>query len=77
MEELVEGLGRGILNIIKWIVIDLFIDIFVHGYGYVTLKILTVGKYPKADQDNDTLCIISGLLSIAATIAVIMVINSN
>jgi hypothetical protein len=77
MEELVEGLGRGILNVIKWIVIDLFIEIFVHGYGYITLKVFTFGKYPKAGEDNYTLCIISGLLSIAATIAVIIVINSN
>ena len=38
MEELAEGVGRGILNLIKWIVIDVFIELFIRGYGYLTLK---------------------------------------
>jgi len=77
MEDLAEGIGRGILNLIKWIVIDVFIELFIHGYGYLTLKIITLGKYPKPDQNNDTLCVVSGFISLAFTIAIIMFINSN
>ena len=77
MEEIAEGIGKGFLRIIKWIIIDAFIEIFVHGYGYLTLKVLTLGKYPKAEQNNDTLFIVSGLISIVITIVIIMYINSN
>jgi hypothetical protein len=77
MEELAEGIGRGFLRIIKWIVIDAFIELFIHGYGYLTLKIITLGKYPKPDQNNETLCLVSGLISFVITIAIIMFINSN
>jgi len=77
MEEVAEGIVRGILNLIKWIFIDVFIEILIHGYGYITLKILTFGKYPKPNQNNDTLCVVSGLISFVVTIAIIMFINSN
>ncbi len=77
MEELAEGIGKGFLRIIKWIIIDAFIEIFMHGYGYLTLKIITFGNYPKPNQNNDTLCVISGLISFIVTIAIIMFINSN
>ena len=77
MEELAEGIGRGFLRIIKWIVIDAFIELFIHGYGYLTLKIITLGKYPKPDQNNETLCLVSGVISFVITIAIIMFINSN
>jgi hypothetical protein len=77
MEEVAEGIGRGFLRVIKWIIIDAFIELFIHGYGYLTLKIITIGKYPKPDQDNDTLCVVAGLISFAVTIGIIMFINSN
>jgi len=77
MEELAEGAGKGLLRIIKWIVIEVFIDVFIHAYGYLTLKIITLGKYPKPNQNNDALCVISGLISLGITIAIIMFINSN
>ena len=77
MEDLAEVVGRGILNLIKWIVIDVFIELFIRGYGYLTLKIITLGKYPKQDQNNDTLCIVAGFIFFVFTIAIIMFINSN
>lgn len=76
MEEIAEGLGKGVFRFIKWIIIDAFIEFFVYGYGYLTLKLITLGKYPKSGQDNDTLCIIAGLISIAVTIGLIMVFNA-
>jgi hypothetical protein len=77
MEDLAEGIGKGFLNLIKWIIIDVFIELFIHGYGYLTLKILSIGKYPKPNQNNDTLCVVSGFISFVVTIAIIMYINSN
>ena len=75
MEEIAEGFGRGILRFIKWIIINVFIEFFVYGYGYLTLKILTLGGYPKPNRDNEILCVIAGLISIAATIGVIAFLN--
>ena len=75
MEEVAEGLFRGIARLIKWIIIDILIQLFIHGYGYVTLKVLTLGKYPKPNTDNEGICIITGLISIAATIGVIAYLN--
>ena len=77
MEEIAEGIGRGFLRVMKWIIIELFIDLFLHGYGYLTLKIITLGKYPKPDRDNESLCVISGFISFVITIAIIMYVNSK
>ncbi len=75
MEELAEGLGKGLFRFVKWIIIDAFIEFFVYGYGYLTLKVITLGKYPKSGQDNDSLCIIVGLISIAVTFGLMMVLG--
>lgn len=75
MEEVAEGLFRGIARLIKWIVIDILIQFFVYGYGYVTLKIVTLGAYPKANRDNENLCVFSGIISIAVTIGLIAYFN--
>jgi hypothetical protein len=77
MEEVAEGLGRAFFRLLKWIIIDALIEFFVYGYGYVTLKIITIGKYPKPNQNNDGLCIVSGIISIAVTIGIIMLFNSK
>jgi hypothetical protein len=75
MEEVAEGLGRGFLRLIKWIIIDAFIESFIYWYGYVTLNTFTLGKYPKPNQNNDDLCIVAGVISLAITIDFIMLFN--
>ena len=71
MEEIVEGLGRLIFRTIKWILIEVFIEIFIYGYGYVTLKVVTLGRYPKSGRDDETICIIAGIVSIVLTLFLI------
>ncbi|WP_334062765.1 hypothetical protein [Alteromonas genovensis] len=66
MEEVVEGFGRFALRIIKWIVIQALIEGIVYGYGYVTLKIFTLGKYPRSNKDEGR-SFIAGCVSIVAT----------
>lgn len=77
MDELVEGVGKGFFRFLKWIIIDAFIEFFVYGYGWLILKIITLGKYPKPNHNNDTLCCIVGLISIIVTIGIVMFINSK
>jgi len=77
VEELAEGVGRGFLRVIKWIVINAFIEFFMYGYGYIILKIITFGKYPKPNQNDETLCTVTGFIALILTIAVIMFIHSQ
>jgi hypothetical protein len=46
MEEIAEGIGRVFLRVMKRIIIDAFIELFIHGYGYLTLKVITFGQKP-------------------------------
>ncbi|MBT3136340.1 hypothetical protein KL866_14785 [Alteromonas sp. ALT199] len=52
MEDVLEPLGRFILRILKWIVVDAIIDVVITGTGHVVLKLLTFGKYPRAGRDE-------------------------
>jgi|VirMetMinimDraft_7_1064189.scaffolds.fasta_scaffold294514_2 hypothetical protein len=76
IEDTLSALGRVIVQLIKWIIIDAIIEGVVYGYGYLSLKLITLGKYPKANQHNDILCIISGVISIAVTISIIVLFSS-
>ena len=70
MEEVVEGFGRLILRIIKWIIIDAIVEFIVYGYGYITLKTITFGKLPRPNKDEG-LTVFAGLVSIAVTLLLI------
>ena len=73
MEEVVGGFGLLILRGVKWLVITALVEFLIYGYGYITLKILTLGQYPKPNEDSETMCIITGVISIALTIVLIAV----
>lgn len=77
MEDILESTARGFLRLIKSIVVNVVVDFFIHGVGYVTLKVVTFGKYPKPNQDNATLCICSGVGVLIFIIAVIALFNSK
>ena len=52
MEDVLEPLGRFILRIIKWILVEFIIELILKGIGHVVLKLLTFGKYPRAGKDE-------------------------
>ena len=52
MEDVLEPLGRFILRIIKWILVEFIIELVLKGIGHVVLKLLTFGKYPRAGKDE-------------------------
>ena len=52
MEEVFEPLGRFMLRVIKWIIIDAIMEFVLKGTCYVVLKLLTLGKYPRAGRDE-------------------------
>jgi hypothetical protein len=77
MDEIIEVAGRGFLRVVKWIIIDAFIEFFLYFVGYVTLKVVTFGKYPKENRDNDTLCCVTGAVVLLFVVAVIAIYNSK
>ncbi|MDY6977130.1 MAG: hypothetical protein SVW51_13065 [Pseudomonadota bacterium] len=52
MEDVLEPLGRFVLRILKWIVVEAIIELVIKGTGHVVLKLLTFGKYPRAGRDE-------------------------
>ena len=52
MEEVFEPLGRFIHRVIKWTIIDAFMEFVLKGTGHVVIKLLTFGKYPRAGRDE-------------------------
>lgn len=52
MEDVLEPLGRFILRIIKWILVEFIVELVLKGIGHVVLKLLTFGKYPRAGKDE-------------------------
>ena len=52
MEDVLEPLGRFILRILKWIVVEAIIEFVLEGTGHVVLNLLTLGKYPRAGRDE-------------------------
>ncbi|MCF6435848.1 MULTISPECIES: hypothetical protein [Pseudoalteromonas] len=62
MEEVTEGLFRGIARFIKWLFIDMLIQSIFYGCGYATLKVVTLGTYPKPNRIHEGLCIAVGVV---------------
>ena len=77
MDFLIEGLGRGIFAFFRWILVTILVDAILYGLGFAVLKVVTLGRYPIANRDNQTLCLFTGLLSIIAVIVFFAVYNQR
>ena len=52
MEDVLEPLGRSILRILKWIVVEAIIEFVLKGTGHVVLNLLTFGNYSRTGRDE-------------------------
>jgi hypothetical protein len=73
MEDVLEPLGRLILRILKWIVVDTIIEFVLKGTGHVVLKFLTFGKYPRAGRDEGRTFAV-GFVSLAVVLVCLVLI---
>ena len=76
MEEAAEGLVKGILRFIRFILIELFCETLAYCIGRMSLKVVTFGKYPpipETKKDRDRV-IITGVLVTILTILVITIL---
>lgn len=72
MEEVVEGVGRLIFRIIKWLIIDGLLEFVIQGIGHITLKTITLGRYPRPNRDEGR-AIVTGFITIALIVFFIVV----
>ena len=73
MEDVLEPLGRFILRILKWIVVDTIIEFVLKDTGHVVLKLLTFGKYPRAGRDEGRTFAV-GFVSLAVVLVCLVLI---
>ncbi len=74
MEEVAEGIGRFFLNILKWVFIDAILEFFIRGLGYISLKIVTFGKYPRKGRDEGR-SVFAGFVTLALILVLIGMTN--
>jgi len=73
MEDVLEPLGRFILRIIKWILVEFIVELVLKGIGHVVLKLLTFGKYPRAGKDEGKTFAV-GFVSVAVVFVCLIMI---
>jgi hypothetical protein len=67
-EDVVAG---GILRIIHWLAMEIFINSICWGIGWCILRIFTLGSYPKPTTKN-THIIATGLLGLITLMAILI-----
>ncbi len=73
MEEVLEPLGRFILRIIKWILVEFIVELVLKGIGHVVLKLLTFGKYPRAGKDEGRTFAVGFISVIVVFVGLVMI----
>ena len=73
MEDVLEPLGRFILRIIKWILVEFIVELVLKGIGHVVLKLLTFGKYPRAGKDEGSTFAVGFISVVAVFVGLIMI----
>ena len=61
MEEIAEGLFRGILSILRWVVVELILHIVLFNLGRLVLLVATLGRYPRGELSEKEIGKISWL----------------
>jgi hypothetical protein len=67
IEDIAGGVLRALSRVLLWLLLDVLIDIVIYGYGYITLKIFTLGRYPKQYGAERNFSIFAGVVAILAT----------
>ncbi len=67
-----EGVLRVLWQILRYLLIDLCIDVVIYGYGYLSLKIFSLGRYPKLYGTERKAAISAGLVAMLVTVALIL-----
>lgn len=74
MEEFAGGIGRFFLDVIKWIFKVAILEFFIRGVGYISLKIVTIGKFPRKGKDQEW-SVIAGIVTLALILVLIGMTN--
>lgn len=58
MEEIALGILQIVARIIVWIFVEFFVQIVCWSIGWGTLKVLTLGRYPKEETEEDKIALV-------------------
>lgn len=64
MEDVAEGIGRFFISVLRWIFVDAILEFFIRGLGAISLKMVTLGKYPRKGRDEGR-SVIAGFIVLA------------
>ena len=73
MEDVLEPQGHFILRIIKWVLVELIIELVLKGIGHVVLKLLTFGKYPRMGKDEGRTFAVGFITVVAVFVGLVMI----
>ncbi len=69
MEELAEGLFRGVIGILRWIVFEFIIQIVLFNLGRIVLLLTTLGQYPRGKLSEKE----GGIISLLGIFVIVLV----
>ncbi|WP_448552395.1 hypothetical protein [Thalassotalea montiporae] len=77
MEEALAPIGRFIMSLVRYIVVELIADRLFYGVGFSVLKLMSLGTYPRSpvSQQMKNHCLFTGVVTFIGTIVVIAVFN--
>lgn len=70
MEELTQGIVTGLLRFIRGVIIDGLCERLCFWIGFTTLRLMTLGAFPKGRKaaDHETLIVLFGLVVATASV---------
>ena len=77
MEEIALGLLQITARIIGWFLIDIFVHVGCWSIGWVTMKIFTLGHYPKKETNEDKIALVGFFMLLLVIVGFTMYVHFN
>lgn len=77
MEEVVGGMLHFIIRVLAWFLIDIFFQVVCWGIGWATLKIITLGQYPKKHTSEEAVSLVGFVILLLPIIGFTLYIYFN
>jgi len=75
MEEIIGGIIQFIGRFFIWFFLDIFFQVICWGIGWCTLKIITLGKYPKKQTSEKAVAILGFIVLLLKLIGIVIYFN--
>ncbi|REL35023.1 hypothetical protein [Thalassotalea euphylliae] len=77
MEEALAPIGRFIMSLVRYFVVELIVDRILYGVGFSVLKLVSLGTYPRSpvSRQMKNHCLFAGVATFTIAIVLIAVFN--